>query len=111
MKLWLTVLRLRTQQHGQAAVSKALGVSRSTVCQVLKGSYEANTDAIEQRVMDTYGIDDIDCPVLGVIQISSCARNREIAAKVGMKCGNPRTMLLYVTCERCKVMGEDYGNP
>lgn len=62
---WLELLQREVARSSRQKVANQLGVSRTTVSLVMAGKYGAATDAIAQRVLNTFG--HIDCPVVGQI--------------------------------------------
>jgi hypothetical protein len=102
MIAWLEVLRRQVQNRGASMVARELGVSSTTISLTLNGKYGASTDKIERRVMRIYGAGDgIECPVLGRITPLKCVETWERAGKIGSRAGNPRTIRLYKTCQKC----------
>ena len=100
--MWLEILRRQGQLRGASLVAREMGVSATTISLVLSGKYGASTDKIERRSMRIYGSGDgIDCPMLGRITPLKCVETWERAGKIGSRAGNPRTIRLYKTCQKC----------
>jgi len=98
---WLEILRDQVAAHGLPTVARELGVAKSTVCMVAKGTYPARTDKIEARVLAVYGGATVTCPVLGSIDAAACAANQDRAKRIGLRAGNPETLRLFKTCSTC----------
>ncbi len=97
----MAILTRHVDIKGRRAVVLELGISSTTLSQVLAGKYGASTTAIEERIMKIYGNDGfVNCPVLGKIRPDKCAENHK-RAKTGVKPGNPLTIRLYVRCRKC----------
>jgi hypothetical protein len=77
---WLETLRDHANQHGQRATGALLGFSASTVNQVLKGTYMADTKQIEARVRER-----ISDTWLGALR-AECERTNQgmAAARIGV---------------------------
>lgn len=101
---WLEILRQQVSTKGQAAVARELGVSPTTISQVIGGKYPASTENIEKKIMRIYGSGSgIDCPTLGEITPQRCVDTWEKAKRIGVGAGNPATMRLYKTCRKCEL--------
>ncbi len=73
---WIDLLRKVVEERGSARVAKEVQLSRTTVHMALKGTYNADTKNIEQKVLETYGRR--FCPFLGRIMDSpECRSYRE----------------------------------
>lgn len=104
-EFWLDILRKQTEVKGRSTVAKELSVSTATLSLVLSDKYPASTAAIENKVANFYGSSNgqVDCPALGDISPDVCFANWEKAKKIGMSCGNPRTIRLYKACLNCSL--------
>jgi len=106
---WLEILRDQVVVKGLPIVARELGVAKSTVCMVAKGTYPARTDKIEARVLAVYGGATVTCPVLGSIDAAACAANQDRAKRIGLRAGNPETLRLFKCCSNCPVRGAKQG--
>lgn len=94
---WKTLLAREVQITSLAATSRRLGYSKSTLSQVLSGSYKGATQRVARRVMDVLGQTTVECPILGTIEGAVCLRHRsrKFAAT------NPTRVRLARTCPSC----------
>ena len=106
---WLDILRDRIGALGLVTVAKDLGAAKSTVSMVCNGKYPARTDKIQAKVLAVYGGQTVACPVLGEIEAAACADNQARAKRIGLRAGNPQTLLLFKTCSNCPVRGAKQG--
>ena len=103
-KAWLDILSQNVAQKGASQVARELGLSTTTISLVSNGKYKASTANIESRVSKIYGTDGgVDCPEQGIIDPEKCATTWDRAHKIGLRCGNPRTIRLYQRCKSCEV--------
>lgn len=97
----LEQLRALAAQKGQSRVAAEMGVSKATISQVLGGKYAGHIDRVLKRAAETYGWDQVLCPVLGEIDSTRCAAER----KTPFSAGSPLRVALHracLTCERNK---------
>lgn len=87
---------------GKKQVAYELGVSLSTLILYLQGKYPA-PEKVEERIKKIYGNGGINCPVLGIVVPAECARNYELAKKVGKMVSNPEKLRLYRECLKCRI--------
>ncbi|MGD9539057.1 MAG: helix-turn-helix domain-containing protein [Alphaproteobacteria bacterium] len=71
---WLEALRAEVKATSLARAAQKIGVSRSTVSEVLSGKYAASTAAIEQRVRGALLSETVTCPVSGEIRRDQCLK-------------------------------------
>lgn len=85
------------KKEGLQAVSTRLGVSKSTVCHVVRGTYKGKPDRILKLAEGAYSQRTVECPVLGGITYARCIeeKNRSFSAV------NPIRVRLARTCPRC----------
>ena len=77
------MLDRHVDSKGRSEVCRELGISPTTLSQVLSGKYGASTTGIEAKIFKIYGSDGkVNCPVLGEIEPSRCADNHEKALKI-----------------------------
>ena len=92
---WLELLQREVARSSCQKVANQLGVSRTTVSLVMAGKYGAATDAIAQRVLNTFG--HIDCPVVGQILPKQCETYHDRTAPLN----NPVAMQHFRICQSC----------
>ncbi|MES1936711.1 helix-turn-helix domain-containing protein [Salinisphaera hydrothermalis] len=94
---WIAALRKECGQTSQAKAGQRLGVSGSTVNQVLKGNYRGDMARIQGLVEGELMHATVHCPVLGEIGRNRCFENqrRPLAAT------NPTRVALYKACPTC----------
>lgn len=94
---WLAALRQASAESSQNAVAKRLGVTGSTISQVLAGKYAASTATIEQRVRGALMQQTIECPQLGEISSKVCLdwQKKPFAAT------NPLRVRMFKACNQC----------
>ncbi len=96
---WIEVLREECKRTSQNKVARLIGMSQTTINQVLKGTYTGRLDRIEARVMGALMKQTHDCPVLGAISKKRCQDHqaRPFATT------NPTRVALYMACRKgCK---------
>ena len=99
------ILCRHAEMKGRKAVISELGISSTTLSQVLGDKYGAATNAIEARIMKIYGNDGlVNCPHLGRIEPGQCAENFQRSQR-NMAAGNPATIRLYLACRKCDFRG------
>jgi transcriptional regulator with XRE-family HTH domain len=103
----IEVLQRRVEATNQAIVGRELGVSRSTVSQLLAGKYGASSAKIEARILALYGgpIGVFACPHSGEeLSPLECATTWERAVAAGRRApGNPVTLRQYHACRNCEI--------
>lgn len=94
---WIGALRAECQRTSQAKAGARLGVSGSTVNQVLKGTYNGDLERIQGLVEGELMNATVDCPVLGELPRNRCLENqrRPFAAT------SPTRVALYHACQAC----------
>lgn len=96
---WLVVLRAELKAIGLRCLAQRLGLSPTTVHQVLKGNYKGNLKRIEERVRGELMNKTVECPVLGEISARKCLdwQARPFAAT------NPTRVAVWKACRAgCK---------
>lgn len=96
---WLVALREELKAIGLRHLAQRLGLSPTTVHQVLKGNYKGNLKRIEERVRGELLHKTVDCPVLGEISARKCLdwQARPFAAT------NPTRVAVWKACRAgCK---------
>ncbi|RQO63134.1 hypothetical protein DBR47_00750 [Paucibacter sp. KBW04] len=96
---WLHTLRLACERGTQAQAAQQIGVSETTVSQVLSGNYKANTLRIERRVRGELMGAECDCPVMGDVSLRVCQDVQERQpGKSGTGIGNPQHAQAWHAC-------------
>jgi hypothetical protein len=94
---WLELLRAEVERHGRRIVEADLGISKTTMSQVLNEKYPGNLGNIEAKVLGKYSTDKVCCPVLGEITEKRCAAERVTEFRVS----NPQRIKLWKACQSC----------
>jgi hypothetical protein len=99
------ILVRHAEMKGRKEVISELGISSTTLSQVLADKYGAATDAIETKIMKIYGNDGlVACPERGQIEPAQCAANYRRAQRK-TTAGNPATIRLFLACRKCDFRG------
>lgn len=93
---WLRVLADACRHSSQAAMARLLGISQSTVSQLLKGTYKADTTHMEARVRGELMRGTVPCPVLGELGIHKC-----LEEQMKPYYPNPLRSALFKACKTC----------
>lgn len=96
------ILEEKIKNKGKKQVAYELGISLSTLILYLQGKYPA-PEKVEERIKKIYGSQGIHCPILEFITPGECARNFELAKKVGNMVSNPEKLRLYRSCIKCGI--------
>ena len=94
---WLELLRQKCEELGRRKVEAALGISKTTLSQVLNEKYPGSMDNIATKVCEVYSNDKVVCPVLGSITVQRCVteQSKPFAAT------NPQRVKLWKACQTC----------
>lgn len=96
---WLSMLKKAVADTGsQAAVGRELGYSSAVICQALQGKYSGDMKTLQERVVEVYGNETVQCPVVGVISLGECAKNQ----LKQFSSGNPIAVQLWAACPGCQ---------
>lgn len=96
---WLGALRAECDRTNQGQAAARLGVSDTTVSQVLTGNYKANTLRIERRVRGELMSAECECPVLGDVNLRVCQDVQERPLRNGApQFGNPFYAQAWYAC-------------
>lgn len=97
--VWLVTLRAECERTSQAQAATRLGVSGTTVSQVLSGTYAANPVRIERRVRGELLGEQCNCPVMGDVNTRVCQDVQErTPGKHGAGIGNPQHAQAWHAC-------------
>jgi hypothetical protein len=94
---WLELLEQKVAELGRRKVEAALGISKTTMSQVLNRKYPGNLENIAAKVTEAYSSDKVTCPVLGSVTVQRCAteQSKPFAAT------NPQRVKLWKACQTC----------
>ncbi len=94
---WLRALAERCHATSQARAAREVGLSPSTINQVLKGTYRGNWERVRTRIEGALLHVAVHCPVLGEISSADCLdyQRRPFVAT------NPQRVRLYKACRTC----------
>lgn len=73
----MQLLRNKVAETSQADVARRLGYQPSAINQLLRDKYNANPDAILQKVREVFGTETVTCPVLGEITLGRCSEEKK----------------------------------
>ncbi|HRQ81349.1 MAG TPA: hypothetical protein PKZ97_09545 [Azospirillaceae bacterium] len=69
---WLAALAAECDQTSQNKAAARIGVSSAVVSQVLAGKYPGNLEAVADKVRASLLAHTVDCPAMGVMDLSVC---------------------------------------
>lgn len=69
---WVAALALACDQTSQNKAAARVGMSSAVVSQVLAAKYPGNLDAVADKVRASLLAETVDCPAMGVMDLSSC---------------------------------------
>lgn len=96
---WLDLLKKAVAEAGnQAAVARELGYSPAVISQALQGIYPGDTEKLAAKVIETYGNETVECPLLGTIPLGRCVKNQQLP----FSSANPLAVQLWATCPLCE---------
>lgn len=96
---WLGALRAECDRTNQSQAATRLGVSDTTVSQVLTGNYKASTLRIERRVRGELMGEECECPVMGDVSLRVCQDVQERSLGKGSPgIGNPQHAMAWHAC-------------
>ena len=97
---WVAVLRQACTSSSQGKVAEKIGYSAPVISAVLKGSYRASTEKIEQAVRGVLMNGKGQCPALGTIGAHRCLEHQKGARKRLMT--NPLRTRMTRACRKCR---------
>lgn len=95
---WQELLEKAIAETNQASVARRLGYSSSALSQARSGTYKGSTVNLAQKVIEVYGNETVECPVLGQIPLSRCAEERVRPFSTA----NPERVRLFGACGNCE---------
>lgn len=99
MNDWLKTLTANAKKHGYRRVCTRLGISQTTLSQVLSQTYKGNLRRIQQLVEGTLMDSTVECPVLGEIPTDQCIKHQSRINDFAAT--NPTRVQLHKTCPDC----------
>lgn len=103
---WIIILAEECDRAGQAPTARRIGVAKTTVNEIVRNKYKANTKNVEQKVRGALMGKTVACPVLDEITVDHCIQNR----KRKFSAANPINVALHRTCPTC-VHNRDARSP
>lgn len=94
---WLDLLQTKCEQLSRKQVISDLGISKTTLSQLLNNKYPGDLAAMEQKVTTKYGGLTVNCPVLGEIALSRCATEQNKPFNTS----SPQRVKLFKACQSC----------
>ena len=105
---WIIALVHACDQPGssQNRIAKRIGYEGGVVSSVIRNSYKASTDQIEERVRAILMPTEIQCPAQGQIDTAACMKWRGHAK--ALTSASPSRVSMFVACNKCpRHIGED----
>lgn len=93
MSKWLQILALQANEHGQEAVAKLLGVSKTVISQLINSKYPGDLVRMQKLVEGAYMHRTVVCPIMGEIPLHQCDRHQNNTVT-----SNPLKLRLYRAC-------------
>ncbi|WP_102798757.1 helix-turn-helix transcriptional regulator [Bowmanella denitrificans] len=94
---WLELLQSKAAELGRRQVEADLGVSKTTLSQVLNSKYPGNLENIQRLVLETYTHQMVQCPILEEISAKRC-HSEQIRP---FSASNPQRVALFRACQTC----------
>lgn len=69
---WVELLRSAVAATSQSDVSRKIQISKTAICQILKGTYKSSAESIRDSVIRHLAPKEIDCPEHGRISTEVC---------------------------------------
>lgn len=101
---WLEALALECDRTSQNKTAQRLGYTAGALSAVLRGKYQASTEAFEQTVRGELMRETVPCPALGEIGKQTCLKWRRQSRE--FRNGNSRDVMMYRACHRCALNKE-----
>lgn len=76
MDEWLNALQAECKRTTQAEAATRVGISATTVCQLLNGTYKGNLQRMQARIEGALLGQTADCPVCGEIPRDRCIEHQ-----------------------------------
>jgi len=94
---WIVALADECDRGGQGATARRIGVSKTTINEVVRRRYKARLGNVEQKVRGALMGTTVVCPVLGEIGVDLCLENQ----KRPFSAANPVRVQLHRSCPTC----------
>jgi hypothetical protein len=92
------LLQSMVEKLGLAEVADRIGVSKSAVCHVARGTYKGKPDRILAAVEEKFSQRSVECPVLGDITLATCTEKKNLP----FSAANSVRVMLARTCPKCQ---------
>lgn len=96
---WIVALATTCDQTSQNKASTRLGISASTVSQLLRNKYPGNMARMEERIRSALMQTEIRCPALGKISGEACLKWRDRSK--GLSSASPLVVGMFRSCRNC----------
>jgi len=96
---WIAALATTCDQTSQNKTAIRLGISASTVSQLLNNKYPGNMARMEERVRAALMKTEIRCPALGKISGEACLKWRDRSK--GLSSASPLVVSMFRSCRNC----------
>lgn len=93
MSKWKKVLTEQAREHGQEAIGKELGVSKTVISQLINNKYPGDLERMQKLVEGAYLNRTVMCPILGEIPLHQCDKHQGNTST-----SNPIKLRLYRVC-------------
>ena len=77
---WVRLLAEACDRTNQRQVGERIKRSSGYISRVLRRDYAGSYDEAETLVRAAYGLENVECPVMGAIPLAGCVRNRRRTA-------------------------------
>lgn len=93
MSKWQQILAEQAKEHGQKAIAKTLGVSKTVISQLINHSYPGDMQRMQKLVEGAYMHRTVICPVMGEIPLHQCDKYQNNTVT-----SNPIKLRIYRAC-------------
>lgn len=93
MSKWQQILAEQANEHGQEAVAKNLGVSKTVISQLINSKYPGDLQRMKKLVEGAYMHRTVICPIMGEIPLHQCDKHQNNTVT-----SNPIKLRLYRAC-------------
>ena len=76
MNKWQYILAEQAKAHGQEAIAKELGVSKSVISQLINNKYPGDIQRMQKLVEGAYMNRSVMCPIVGKIPLHLCDKHQ-----------------------------------
>ncbi|MDR8523446.1 helix-turn-helix domain-containing protein [Shewanella fidelis] len=93
MSKWQQILAEQANEHGQDAVAKYLGVSKTVISQLINSKYPGDLQRMKKLVEGAYMQRTVVCPIMGELPLHQCDKHQNNTIT-----SNPIKLRLYRAC-------------